>query len=256
MRQTRLRAVPAVVRAVAILRLLRSSVRPLGVSEIARELDMVPSTCLHILRVLTREGLITADTLTKRYRFGAEILTFTQAALRDSIAEHAQPYLELIAQQHPSMALAVTVSTSTHFVVVAKSLSDNTLDLNVDLGARFPALLGATGRCVAAYAGLPRRDLKAQFKHLRWQNAPAYEEWERQIASVHKTGYAVDDGNLLSNTYIIASPIVNAVGELRHAVAGVCAKEGQDKISLQRFAGSVRANAMVLSEWLYRYSKL
>ena len=41
---------PAVVRAVAMLRLLSNSPIPLGVNQIARELDIIPSTCLHILR--------------------------------------------------------------------------------------------------------------------------------------------------------------------------------------------------------------
>src|SRR5262249_50702680 len=49
------RSVPAVTRAVAILRLLGASEEPLGVNAIARALELVPSTCLHILRVLAGE---------------------------------------------------------------------------------------------------------------------------------------------------------------------------------------------------------
>src|SRR6185312_13270609 len=47
----RVRPVPAVTRAVAILRLLGLSEEALGVHAIARALTLIPSTCLHILRV-------------------------------------------------------------------------------------------------------------------------------------------------------------------------------------------------------------
>ena len=67
----RVRQVPAVTRAVAILRLLGRSDEPLGVHAIARALALIPSTCLHILRVLVAEGLVAFDPGTKRYRVGS-----------------------------------------------------------------------------------------------------------------------------------------------------------------------------------------
>ena len=49
------RNVPAVSRAIAILRLLAKSEAPLGVHAVANALDLVPSTALHILRALVAE---------------------------------------------------------------------------------------------------------------------------------------------------------------------------------------------------------
>ena len=46
----RIRAVPAVTRAIAILRLLSRNHTPLGLKAIAQSLGLVPSTTLHILR--------------------------------------------------------------------------------------------------------------------------------------------------------------------------------------------------------------
>jgi hypothetical protein len=53
----RVRPVPAVTRAVAILRLLGRSEEALGVHAIARALTLIPSTCLHILRVLVPKAV-------------------------------------------------------------------------------------------------------------------------------------------------------------------------------------------------------
>src|SRR3990172_6787862 len=87
-----LRAVPAVPRAVALLRLLGRSEESLGVHAIARALGLVPSTCLHILRVFVAEALVAFDPSSKRYRLDVGILTIARSALRrNGFAETLQP---------------------------------------------------------------------------------------------------------------------------------------------------------------------
>ena len=73
-RGTRVREVPAVTRSIAILRLLGRMQQPMGVKAIADELGLVPSTCLHILRVLVDEELVNADPHTKRYSLGLSLI--------------------------------------------------------------------------------------------------------------------------------------------------------------------------------------
>ena len=63
------RAVPAVSRAIAILRLLGRTRAPMGVKAIAEALELVPSTALHILRVLVAEELVKVEA-GKQYTLG------------------------------------------------------------------------------------------------------------------------------------------------------------------------------------------
>lgn len=243
-------SVPAVVRAAAMLRLLSTAPAPLGVNQIARELDIIPSTCLHILRALTAEGLVAVDLSTKRYRLGLEILTLAKVALRGSISDQAQPYLDEIVRQYQVTAFAVSISEPEHYIVTAKSNSPHSIRLQVDLGSRFPALVSATGRCVAAYSSLPPRQMKAQFERLRWHRAPAYEDWLGQVAKVREQGYAVDDGNYINGIYIVAAPILGVEGEFRHAIVAVCIKEGWGPEALRALAETVRASAVQIAEGL------
>lgn len=243
-------SVPAVVRAAAMLRLLSNSPVPLGVNQVARELDIIPSTCLHILRALTHEGLVAFDPVTKRYSLGLEILRLAKSALRDSISDQAQPYLDEIVRRYMVTAFAVSISEPEHYVVTAKSNSTNAIRLHVDLGSRFPALVSATGRCVAAWSRLSPRAMKAQFDRLRWHRAPDYEEWLREVASVRERGYAVDDGNYINGVYIVASPILGPQGEFRHAIVALCIKEGWSEASLSELAQTVRASAGLVAEGL------
>ena len=243
-------SVPAVVRAAAMLRLLSASPAPLGVNQIARELDIIPSTCLHILRALTAEGLVAVDLTTKRYRLGLEILNLAKVALRGSISDQAQPYLDEIVRKYLVTAFAVSISEPEHYIVTAKSNSPHSIRLQVDLGSRFPALVSATGRCVAAYSKLPPRSLRAQYDRLRWHRAPTFEEWQSQVADVREQGYAVDDGNYINGIYIVASPILGAEGEFRHAIVAVCIKEGWSAAQLQELAETVRGSAAQVAEGL------
>src|SRR5580693_1608860 len=77
----RIRQVPALSRGIAILRLLGRSDEPLGVHAIARALNLVPSTCLHILRVLADEHLIAVDAATKKYSVAAGLVSLARSAL-------------------------------------------------------------------------------------------------------------------------------------------------------------------------------
>jgi len=102
----RVRPVPAVTRAVAILRLLGRSEEALGVHAIARALTLIPSTCLHILRVLVAEGLVAFDPETKRYRAGAGLLTIAKGVLRrPGFAELVQPELDRLSRVHGVTAI-------------------------------------------------------------------------------------------------------------------------------------------------------
>jgi predicted transcriptional regulator len=74
----RIRPVPAVSRSIAILRLLGKTKEPMNVKSIAQALDLVPSTCLHILRVLVAEKLLSFDSASKRYRLGTGMLVLAR----------------------------------------------------------------------------------------------------------------------------------------------------------------------------------
>src|SRR6266481_2332631 len=91
----RTRPVPAVTRAIAILRLLGKSDQPLGVNAIARELQLIPSTCLHILRALARDELVAFDPFARRYVLASGILTIARRFIcRNSFGALVQPVLD------------------------------------------------------------------------------------------------------------------------------------------------------------------
>src|ERR1700722_11969936 len=87
------RQVPAVSRAITILEYLAAAKEPFSVVPLAREIGIIPSTCLHILRALAEEGLVLPDPQTKQYSIGAGILELSQAYVRQN------PFIR-VAQEH------------------------------------------------------------------------------------------------------------------------------------------------------------
>src|ERR1700740_3376623 len=160
---------PAISRAAAVLRLLGKSDAPLGVQAIARALGLVPSTCLYVLRALVAEELVSFDPDTKRYALEAGILTLARHWLRrNRFNDLAQPLLDRISQRFDVTMRGVQIVGLDHIITVAVSQAGQNFQLSTQIGSRFPALISATGRCIAAFGEHSEAELRARFKTLRW----------------------------------------------------------------------------------------
>lgn len=220
----RIRPVPAVTRAIAILRLLGRTKEPLNAKSIADALDLVPSTCLHILRVLVSENLLVFDKASKRYRLGSGMLILARSVMdTDLFSQFVQPFLDQISDKWTVTALGVEVIDTRQMIVTALSRSSLPFRLHVDIGSRFPGLISATGRLVAAYSDVPDEDLEQQFNKLRWQQAISFSEWKKELDSVQDNGYSIDNGYYISGVTLIAVPILNNHQRITHTivVAGI-----------------------------------
>ena len=234
------RKVPAVPRAIAILRLLSRSSEPLGVNRIARELDLVPSTALHILRALIVEELVSFDDRTKRYTIDMGILNIARSALRrNTFVNAVQPELDSLSDEFNVTMLAAKVIGLDHAVVVAVSPSSLPIRLDADLGSRFPALISATGRCIAAFGGFPKSELKARFAKLNWATPMTFEDWWEQVEDTKRRGYGVDESNFLASVTIMAVPVFEH-GELTHSIVAVGLQEQFSPAIRSRIIGEMQ----------------
>jgi DNA-binding IclR family transcriptional regulator len=210
---------PAISRAAAVLRLLGKSDTPLGVQSIARELGLVPSTCLYVLRALVAEEFVSFDPETKRYALEAGVLTLARHWLRrNQFNDLAQPVLDRVSQAFDMTVLGVHIVGIDHIIVVATSQSGSNIQLSTQIGSRFPALISATGRCIAAFGDTPDAELEARFNTLRWDEPPSFDEWKKQVDETRIRGFAVDAGNYISGVTVVAAPVWKTRTKLSHAL--------------------------------------
>jgi DNA-binding IclR family transcriptional regulator len=242
---------PAISRAAAVLRLLGRSDVPLGVHAIARELGLVPSTCLHVLRALVAEELVSFDSDTKRYALEAGVLALARHWLRrNRFTDLAQPVLDRIAGAFDVTVLGVHIVGLDHIIVVAVSQSGQNFQLSTQIGSRFPALISATGRCIAAFGDHSEAELEARFKTLRWDEPPTLAEWRGQVAETRIQGFALDTGNYISGVTVVATPVWRARGSLSHALVAIGISAALKRAGLPALQDALLSAADTLSNQL------
>jgi DNA-binding IclR family transcriptional regulator len=235
-RGTAHRRVPAVTRAVEILRRLGASDEPMGVNPLARSLDLVPSTCLHILRVLTAEGLVDFDPASKRYSIGVGILPIARSAIqRNGFASLAQPLLAELSERFGVTAVATQI-VDTQMVVVALSHAQMPFRPSTELGSRFPAFISATGRCVAAFGGFDRATLRSRFTPLKWDNPPSFDDWTGQVDRTRRDGYGIDKGEYIRGMTIVAVPLLDAEGAVARSLVAIGMAENVESAGIENIA--------------------
>ena len=250
-KSVRVRPVPGVTRAIAILRLLGRSPNAMGVKAIADELELVPSTCLHILRALIVEDLVRVDADTKRYSLGTGMLALARSAIESSsFPSLVQPALDALAREWNVTMIGVETNDMEPMVVLALSRSNTPFRLHVDVGSRFPALVSATGRLVAAFSGETMSQIEKRFKTLRWDKPIDFGAWTREVEQVRKRGYAIDRGYYMSGVTVVAVPMLDASGRVAHTLVATGLTEKLAGSAGTELALAMKAQADALSALL------
>jgi DNA-binding IclR family transcriptional regulator len=244
----RLRPVPAVTRAIAVLRLLSRSRTPLALKVIAEELDIVPSTALHIIRALVAEKLLQVEEHTKRYRLGIGLLPLARAVLEhNDFPRMVRPILDDLSSRYSVTAVAAEVPDLDHMIVVSLASAPVQVRLHVDVGSRFPALITATGRCVAAFSKQPWIEIEKRFRAMRWQNAPSYTTWRKEVDLTRRHGFNIDRRNYIAGLTIVAVPVLNSLGAITHTIAAVGISSQLGRARALALARDMRTAARVLT---------
>ena len=244
----RVRAVPAVTRAIAVLRLLSRSRTPMTLKAIAETLDLVPSTALHILRALAAEQLVRLDATTRRYSLGTGMLPLARAVLEHSdFPNLVRPRLEDLSRKYGVTAIGVELPDLDHMIVVALARSQAPVRLHVDVGSRFPALISATGRCLAAFSDHPWSEIESRFRKLRWHNTPSLNAWRKEVDQARRHGFSIDRGNYIAGVTIVAVPVLDAQGAISHTLAAVGLGNQLDRTTSLALARDMKSAAQSLA---------
>ena len=248
----RVRPVPAVTRTIAILRLLGSVKQDMGVKAIADELGLVPSTCLHILRVLVDEDLVRVDPATKRYSLGSGMISLAKSVLEGGgFVRIVQPVLDRLASTRGVTAVGVEITPRQSMVVLALSKSNQPFRLHIDVGSEFSSLVSATGRLIAAYSGETWAQLRKKFAAIPWDNPVSFDAWKEQVEQARARGWSVDRDNFVSGLTGIAVPVFGSDGRLTHTLVAMGLSSQMGDAEVADLAARMQREAEAISGQLY-----
>jgi len=214
--------VGALISGLRVLHYLVRAGGPTGVSQVARDLEISPSTCFNLLRTLVHERLVTFDPVKKTYAIGFGLLELTKGLVdRDKFIKFLRPRLERIASAHRVTGTLWRKLGNDRVVLVDRADAASTVRVHMTVGQRLPMLVGALGRCFAAYGGLQREDVRGQFDQLRWEVPPDFEEFWDDIQKAREQGYAIDRDHFVRGITTVSAPILDASGTPVMAISAI-----------------------------------
>ena len=234
--------VGALVSGLMILRYLQRSRSPVGVTQIARELKLNPSTCFNLLRTLVHEGLASFDTTTKTYALSLGVVALAQGALdRESHIRILHPELERLAVRFGVAMNLWQVIEADRVLLVDRAEPVAAIQTSMRIGQRLPMLVGALGRCFAAYSNLSRAELKRRFSKIRLARPIDFDDWMAEVNQVRDAGYAVDEGYFSPGITTLAVPIRESDGAPRLAVSAIAIAAQLDDVKRRELSSELVA---------------
>jgi len=235
----------------AVLRYLAVAATPVGVTRIARDLELNSSTCFNILKTLVHEGLVTFDDGTKTYAIGIGLVELAKGALeQSSYVRMLRPQLEAIARAHAVTATLWQRSRAERVVLVDRADNPAAMRVHMSIGQRLPMYIAALGRCMAAYSDLSADELRQRVEAVRWDNAPSFEDYYAEVQQVRERGYAVDNGHYVKGVTTVSVAVVDANQRAIMAISAVGFSAQFNKASTRALGEDLHARAAEISRAL------
>ncbi|MGI9645050.1 MAG: IclR family transcriptional regulator [Ilumatobacteraceae bacterium] len=237
------RGVATIERAADVLLLFSRSEGNLGVTEIARELDISKAVVHRILTSLRERGLVAVDPSTRRYSLGPAVLLLA-AAYRSQLDVRS---LALDAMRHLSEASNETATLSVRHlderIYVDQVTPAREVKMTVQIGASFPLHAGSSSKAFLAWLPKDERD-----DYLRSHKLAALTdgtitdeaELSRELDRIRRRCFAVSLGERQFGAASVAAPILDEHGEPVAAIS-VCGP-------IERFRSEIAGIAAQLVE--------
>ncbi|MCG2775361.1 MAG: IclR family transcriptional regulator [Desulfobacterales bacterium] len=240
---------PSVKKAFEILGALSSSKEGLGVSEIARGLNMAKSTVHGMTSTLEELGVVMRDPHTKRYRLGLTLFELGRLAYSQiDLKTLARPIMEeLMEKTQTSVFLGILNWEHVTVLDIVESRQD--LKITAPIGTAIPLFAGAVGKVFLASMKEEQTKKIVRSKGLTrfTKNTIVDPElYYQELRSVRKKGYAVDDEEYLLGVRAVASPIVG-LGQLMSAIWVVGFKASLDEKKMKALINETKKAAEAIS---------
>ena len=241
--------VNAIANGHAILKLLANQNTSLGVTSIAKETGISPSSSFNILRTLVNLNLAVFDEKTKRYALGPEIFELARSGLsHDTMLATAQPLLTKLAQKHNAALGLWDIGEQNEAVLIAMGENSSPARLSLRIGSSQPIGAGATGKANLSMEDHDKKWLKAKFAEVDWQGDLAFEDYLKDIDQARKNGYALDRDNYYLGISTVSSAFDNAKTGRRYCLTAVLLSGAHDPRSLAAVGKDLRSEAQRLQD--------
>lgn len=182
----------------------------IGVTRLARHLDVPVPTAYRMLRALERTGYVEQLAESKEYRLTLKLFELgSRVASRTTLRDLAAVEVERLAQQ-AGLASNVSVLVGGDVLYLAQVKTEELLAVNLTPGSRAPATCTAMGKAMLA---VEFRDVRSvvgpePYPRRTEHSITTYEDLAVELAAIQRAGYAVDRQELNLGVWCVAAPIL------------------------------------------------
>ena len=223
-----------------------------GVSELSRDLGITTGTAHRSVTTLQAQGFVEQNSSTRKYRLTVKIVALADSVRsRLSIADLAHERIAALAERSGETSNLAMLKDG-EVVYVDKVASEAMIGIEVRVGSRVPAYCTALGKAILAFT--PESEVTryldaATFERYTPTTARSGTALRRKLELIRKCGYALDEGELLSDIFCCAAPILDAHGKAVAAVS-ISAPRSRFVSNRRQFISLVRVAARHLSSAL------
>jgi IclR family acetate operon transcriptional repressor len=248
-------SVRAVERALQLIEVFARSRGPLSITDLARTLDLAPSTVHRLVQTLMALGYVVQYAESKRYGVGRGIAEVTRTmVLKYEFTRHAQPFLDALVEQTGETA-SLSALYGPSAIYLNQSESKNVMRVSNGVGNLVPLHCTAAGKIFLA--DFAPRTLRDTLQHtgleaLTPHSITTRKALDKELERVKKLGYAVDNEEFALGARCIATALRGSSGAV---VAAISLSAPASRLTPERvgeYAALVRQTADAFSRQLRR----
>jgi len=203
------RTTDGVERAMSVLEILSDAAEDLGVTDIARKLEVHKATASRLLGTLASRGLVERDPNTGKFRVGIGLIRLAGAAMSGlDVIQQARPVLEDLRERtgetvnlaimDKDSVLYVDQVTAAHAIVMANWV-----------GRHSPVHCSSSGKVLVAFGDERQRErlLSGSLERLTKNTITDAERLSAELSEVRRRGYAHAVGELEDGLNTVAAPV-------------------------------------------------
>jgi IclR family transcriptional regulator, pca regulon regulatory protein len=212
-------------RGLAILSAFRTRQPLLGISELAREIQLTRSTAHRYVSTLATLGYLEQDPVSRKYRLGPRVLDLGFSAINSmELREIAAPHLQRLSDETGyTVNMAILDGTDVVYVERCRSAQQGQrgIDLNLHVGSRLPAYCTSMGKVLLADLSDDERDALLDEIELTQRGPNTLTTRQALVAElkrVRDAGLAVNNEELAFGLRSIAVPVRGQSGKVVAAI--------------------------------------
>ena len=211
-----------VARALSVLDLLATSPQPLGVREIARQMNVAPSIAQRLIRTLSNAGYLEKTGEASRYTIGYRAFQIGNAFIsQNSMHSAVMPELYALADQHINGFLGVLRGHSVVYLAAVQSAG--LIALTHRSGSQ--TYLHSTALGKAILAAMPDERVKqllseVPLPRLTTRTKVNVSQLIAELPNIRRQGFATSDEENRYGVYFAGSVVLNSSNEPVGAISG------------------------------------